>query len=98
MNQIQDEVYQALLAALAEFRNALRSPPAPDDEIRSWPLYIEDTGVYCMDDSCPLDAEGSQIASSFDSMTVTINSLYVAVGEHIAKRREWEEDNKEFEL
>lgn len=82
-----------LLKAVRDIREYLAGPPAPDAEIRSWPLCTPEDefsgGVWCADDDCPLDCEASEIGEFRDG-TFTLDQLHAAIGEHIARRRERE--------
>lgn len=72
----------------------LAEPLAPDHEVREWPLMTdpEEGGVWCADESCPLDCENSEIGEFRDGVTFTLNELHEAIAAHIAARREREED------
>lgn len=89
------ETSREMLKVIRELREAMTEPPAPDDEIKNWPLWAGDNdyvgGVWCGDESCPLDAENSEIGD-FREGNFTLNDLYNAIGEHIAARREKEAD------
>jgi hypothetical protein len=85
------EVSDALLKAVWDIRAHLEGPPAPDAEVRAWPLYAGDDGIWCGDDDCPLQAEGSEIGW-FREGTFTLDQLHAAIGEHIARQRERERD------
>ena len=84
------ELSDVLVKAWWDLRTHL-NPPAPDDEIRAWPLYAGDDGVWCGDVDCPLGAESSEIGD-FRENTFTLAELHEAIGEHIARRREREAD------
>lgn len=89
------EVVAALLKAIREISEYLAGPPAPDAEVRSWPLCIFEFdfsgGVWCADAECPLDCESSEIGH-FREGTFTLDQLHTAIGEHIAHRRAYEEE------
>lgn len=89
------EVIRELFATLRAFRETIAGPPAPDEEVRSWPLATPEQefggGVWCGDDNCPLQAEGSEIGD-FRERTFTLAELHVAVGHHISARRDREEE------
>lgn len=99
MNDVPDEITLPLLKAVREFREYLAGPPAPDAEIRSWPLWAGEGeyagGVWCGDDDCPLQAESSEIGD-FREGTFTLDELHAAIGAHIAARREYEADEAEL--
>ena len=75
----------------------LAEPLAPDHEVRQWPLMTdpEEGGVWCADESCPLDCENSEIGEFRDGVEFTLDELHDAIAQHIAARREREEDLRE---
>ncbi len=90
-----EEVTRALLDAIHEFRAAVVGPPAPDNEIQTWPICTPEGdfagGVWCADENCPLQAENSEIGNFRDIDTVfTLAELHGAIADHIATRREYE--------
>jgi hypothetical protein len=91
------ELTRALLDLIHDIRDHLAGPPAPDAEVRSWPLCAPEHefggGIWCADDDCPLQAESSEIGY-FREGTFTLDQLHEAIGFHIAARREWEEDQE----
>jgi hypothetical protein len=71
----------------------LNEPMAPNEEIDSWPLVTTNWGgVWCGDEDCPLQAEGSEIGD-FRERGFTFTELRQAIGEHIALRRMREADD-----
>jgi hypothetical protein len=92
---------QPLLKAVRDIRNYLAGPPAPDAEVRSWPLYTaaEEGGIFCGDPDCPFQAESSEIGDfrvnwrTDQAPTFTLDQLHAAIGDHIARRREREADD-----
>lgn len=96
------EELRVALSQVKEFVfDQLAQPPAPDHEVQSWPLMIDpEGGIWCADETCPLDCENSEIGEfrSWDDDTnivFTLSELHAAVAEHIAARREREEDLRE---
>lgn len=92
------EELRAALRLLREFvLEKVAEPLAPDHEVRQWPMMADPEfgGIWCADESCPLDAENSQIGEFGDSAEFTLDDLYEAVAQHIALRREREEDLRE---
>ena len=90
------EVTRALLDAVKEFRAAIVGPPAPDEEIQTWPICTPEGdfagGVWCADPDCSLQAENSEIGD-FREGTFTLAKLHEAIGIHIWNRREREADD-----
>lgn len=90
------EIQAALLDTIRDIGRYLAPPPAPDDEVRSWPLWAAEGpdagGIWCGDEDCPLEAENSEIGD-FRSGTFTLDDLHEAISWHIAARREREEDD-----
>ena len=91
------EELRAALRLLGEFvLEKVAEPLAPDHEVRQWPLMTDlEGGVWCADESCPLDCENSEIGGFRDGVEFTLDDLYEAVAQHIALRREREEDLRE---
>lgn len=89
LHQLALDVYQSV----AQLRDRVIGPPAPDEEIRKWPLWADEYGgIYCGDPECPLMAERSLVLG-LDPPEFTLDELYDAIARHIAERREWERDN-----
>lgn len=97
-DQLLRDLAASMLHAVRVIGEHLAGPPAPDAEIRSWPLRTPDDdpvfygGVWCADDDCPLQAESSEIGH-FREGTFTLDELHTAIGEHIADRREREAED-----
>lgn len=89
------EIQAALMSTIRDIGRYLAPPPAPDAEVRSWPLWAGDGpdagGIWCGDEDCPLQAENSEIGD-FREGTFTLDDLHEAIGWHIASRREREEE------
>lgn len=63
----------------------------PEDEVKTWPLGISEWGdIYCADSDCPLRVEDSIIAE-YEGYTFTLEELYEAIADHIARRKLKEE-------
>jgi hypothetical protein len=84
---------RAMFDAIAALREWVTPPPAPDDEVRAWPLFSgwEYGGVYCAKDGCGCAAEGSELIRGDDhygdeAATFTLADLHARIGEHIAYR------------
>jgi hypothetical protein len=84
---------RAMFEAIAALREWVTPPPAPDDEVRTWPLFSgwDYGGVYCAKDGCGCAAEGSELIRGDDRMgdepeTFTLATLHARIGEHIAYR------------
>lgn len=81
-----------LLGAVRDIRLHLAGPVAPDEEVRTWPLWAETDGIWCGDEECPLEAESSEIGD-FREGVFTLNELHEAIGLHISARRDREADH-----
>jgi hypothetical protein len=95
--QVPEQISRALLDAVKEFRAFMAGPVAPDAEVRAWKLYsgMEYGGVYCAQDGCGCEAEGSEIIHGAwgdepegEEPTFTLDELHEAIAEHIAHRAE----------
>jgi hypothetical protein len=85
------EIQTAALRAVRDIQAYLAGPPAPDEEIRSWPLWAGIDGIWCADASCPLLAENSEIGE-FRVDEFTLDELHEAIGHHIAAQHARESD------
>lgn len=95
------ELQSAMFKSIREIGAYLAGPVAPDAEVQSWPLLTggdEEGGIWCGDGDCPLMAENSEIGDfrhpwDNDGHTIfTMAQLHEAVADHIAARREREND------
>lgn len=94
-DQLLRDLAASMLHAVRVIGEHLAGPPAPDAEVRSWPICTPENdftgGVWCADPDCPLDCEASEIGD-FREGTFTLDEMHAAIGEHIARRRERENE------
>lgn len=86
---------RAALDLIKDIREHLAGPPAPDAEIRRWPLWASgEGGIWCGNADCPLEAENSEIGDFGDGSNFTLDELHAAIGNHISAQRDREEPDR----